>query len=616
MTKHTAISSIDSIAAENAIGNFDLSLTYLSELNPRQVTDPEEDGHMADSLIACGLIQNLSGLLDAEGRIGIVAGGRRWRGLNIAVKTNPELAYVPIRITTDPVLAEAWANVENSQRADLHPAQEIRAFGKMYDSNPDAARIAKVFGVTEKHVYRRLALSELADPILDALQGGEINLTMAAAFTTSDDEDRALEVLEQVKGRAESAHRMKTLLKPNAVKESDRRAVFVGKEAYKEAGGVLGGDLFAETQTFDSPDVLQLLFEELLQEKADEIAAQQGWKWGHATLDAYYGSYDAREAGFKVINKVEGVLTEEQAERADELSELAENDVLDDEGQSELDALEAIVEGDFTDEQKAFAGITVKVLNDGTISIIAGLIAPDDQEAAADAGIIPKEKKTKSDAPKSPYSQKLLTDLGAVKLASMQNAALDHGDYLLDLLAFHFSGMGGFQTVFNIRREKPNNRPDTDTGFELDERLTAGHNHPDDMWNVDLEAAFKEFQAKGKKHRNAEITRHLAEVLTGGNADFAKVVRAKVGASTRSVWTPTAENFFGRVSAPYLVALYQELLDLKANDPEAIRFAALRKGEKAEHMEKVFSEADTQAALKVTAEQKARIDAWVPDCIE
>ena len=115
---------------------------------------------------------------------------------------------------------------------------------------------------------------------------------------------------------------------------------------------------------------------------------------------------------------------------------------------------------------------------------------------------------------------------------------------------------------------------------------------------------------------NAEITRHLVEVLTGGNAEFAEVVRAKVGASTRSIWTPTAENFFGRVAAPYLVALYQDLLDLKANDPEAIRFTALKKGEKAAHMEDVFTKSDVQAALKVTAEQKARIDAWVPDCIE
>ncbi|MEP3296571.1 MAG: ParB N-terminal domain-containing protein, partial [Pseudoruegeria sp.] len=335
MTKHTPISSVEAIAAGNAIGNFDLSLTYLSELNPRQVTDPEEDGHMADSLMACGLIQNLSGLLDAEGRIGIVAGGRRWRGLNIAAEQKPELANVPIRITTDPVMAEAWANVENSQRADLHPAQEIRAFGKMYDSNPDVARIAKVFGVTEKYVYRRLALSELAEPILDALQGGEINLTMAAAFTTSDDEKRSLEVLDQVKGYAESAQRMKTLLKPNAVKESDRRAVVVGMDAYKAAGGVLGGDLFAETQTFDSPEILQRLFEETLEAKAAEFAEQEGWKWVDSTDDQHYMTYEAREAGYKIISKVEGVLTEEEVERMDELSELAEGDVLDEEGQAE-----------------------------------------------------------------------------------------------------------------------------------------------------------------------------------------------------------------------------------------------------------------------------------------
>lgn len=616
MTKQTPINAAEAIAAENAIGTFDLSLTYLSELNPRQVTDPEEDALMAQSIVACGLIQNLSGLLDTDGKIGIVAGGRRWRGLNIAVKDNPKLAAVPIRLTTDPLLAEAWANVENSQRAELHPALEIRAFGKMYDANPDVARISKVFGVTEKHVYRRLALSQLAEPILDALLAGEINMTMAAAFTTADDADRSLEVLEQVKGYAESAHRMKVLLKPNAVKETDRRAVVVGSDAYKEAGGVLGGDLFAETQTFDSPEILQRLFEETLEAKAVEFVEREGWKWADSTDDQHYMIYEAREAGYKIIQKVEGVLSEEQAERMDELSELAEGDVLDEEGQTELEMLEGIVEGDFTEEQKAFAGARIFIRSNGEVDAVVGMIAPEDQEAAAEAGIIPKEKKAKADAPKSPYSQKLAVDLGAVKLAAMQNAALDHGDYLLDLLAFHFSGLGGFQSVFNIRRDRPNNRPDTATGFEVDERLTAGHDHPDDMWDVDLDTAFTEFQAKGKKHRNAEITRHLVEVLTGGNAEFAEVVRAKVGASTRSIWTPTAENFFGRVGAPYLVALHQDLLDLKANDPEAIRFTALKKGEKAAHMEDVFTKPDVQAALKVTAEQKARIDVWVPDCIE
>ncbi|WGI21810.1 ParB/RepB/Spo0J family partition protein [Amylibacter sp. IMCC11727] len=608
MTKHTQINTAEAIAAENAIGSFDLSLTYLSDLNPRQVTDPEEDKLMADSLVSCGLIQNLSGLLDAE--------GRRWRGLNIAMEQKPELANVPIRITRDPALAEAWANVENSQRADLHPAQEIRAFGKMYNTNPDVARIAKVFGVTEKHVYRRLALSKLADPILDALQAGEINLTMAAAFTTSDDEARSLEVLEQVKGYAESAQRMKTLLKPHAIKENDRRAIFVGKDAYKAAGGVLGGDLFDDTQTFDDPDLLQRLFQEALDAKAAEIAEQEGWKWVDTTDDPHYMSYEAREAGYKFIYKVQGVLSEDQANRMDELSELAESDVLDEDGQAELAALEAIVAGEFTNEQKAHAGARIFIRHNGEVDGYYGLIAREDQDAAAEAGIIEKVTKAKSDAPNSPYSQKLLTDLNAIKLAAMQNAALDHGDYLLDLLAFHFSGMAGFQRVFNIRREKPNNRPDTATGFGVDERLNAGHDHPDDMWNVDLVEAFEAFQAKGKKHRNAEITRHLVEVLTGGNDDFVNGVRAKVGASTRSVWTPTAENFFGRVSAPYLVALYQDLLDLNASDPEAVKFAALKKGEKAAHMEDLFAKADTQAALKVTGTQKARIDAWVPDCIE
>ena len=113
-----------------------LPLLYLSDLNPRHEANEQEIELLAESLVACGLIQNLSGLKDEKGRVGIVAGGRRLRALNIAVKQDPSLGLVPVRIAPDAQTAEAWANVENAVRADLHPADEIRAFGKMYASAP------------------------------------------------------------------------------------------------------------------------------------------------------------------------------------------------------------------------------------------------------------------------------------------------------------------------------------------------------------------------------------------------------------------------------------------------------------------------------------------------
>ncbi len=57
------------------------------------------------------------------------------------------------------------------------------------------------------------------------------------------------------------------------------------------------------------------------------------------------------------IYPVPGVLSEEQSERYDELAELAEGDVLDEAGQAEFADLTNIVEGGFTDAQRAVAGV-------------------------------------------------------------------------------------------------------------------------------------------------------------------------------------------------------------------------------------------------------------------
>ena len=66
-------------------------------------------------------------------------------------------------------------------------------------------------------------------------------------------------------------------------------------------------------------------------------------------------------------------------------------------------------------------------------------------------------------------------------------------------------------------------------------------------------------------------------------------------------------------SGPYLETVWQSLLDLSATHPTATTFAKLKKGEKVDRMENLFSDPVTQKAFGVTAEQKERIEAWVPD---
>ncbi|TNB89472.1 hypothetical protein FHD68_17220 [Paracoccus marcusii] len=100
------------------------------------------------------------------------------------------------------------------------------------EAGADVSTIARSFGKTEAHVYRRLALAALPAAVLDALKTGHISYGMAKAFTVSQDEALTLQFLAEVMGRDVSEYRIKQALQPEAISGSDRRALFVGLDAY------------------------------------------------------------------------------------------------------------------------------------------------------------------------------------------------------------------------------------------------------------------------------------------------------------------------------------------------------------------------------------------------
>lgn len=605
-----------------AVESIPLADLYLSDMNPRQEADPEGIALLADSIAMIGLIQPIAGFRDEAGKIGVVAGGRRWRAIKLALERDPaladarpDLALVPVRLAPDAPTARAWAAVENTAREDLHPADEIRAFGRMREGGADVPTIARTFGLTEAHVYRRLALSALPAPVLDALKAGEITLGAAKAFTIADDEALALSVLDRIRGSEVSEHRLKQMLQPEAINAgSDRRARFVGLDAYRAAGGRISADLFADATLLHDTDLLDRLFAEKLEAEADAKEAE--WAWIE-TLAESYVPYGMAEKMARLY-RVEGDLTEEQAERYDELAELAEAEVLDEAGQAELEALQAILDGDFTDEQRRFGGWFMCVGQDGQIRMDGPYIRPEDKTAAIEAEVLTGHaarhiESGKDDAPKSPYSGALVADLQAMRSAAVQGAMLDKPELALDLLAYTFAQAWGGPLA--VRTDETPIKPATETGFAPDPRLLGVAEEGEDEDTASASDPFDAFRTKGKKHRNAVLALALARSLKYSDRDpvFAKI-EAETKAHIRQVWTPTAENFFARVSADYLDALH---LDLTGCDPQGNGFKAFKsqkKGEKAAGMERLFSDADYQAAWKIDAEKKARIAAWVPDC--
>ncbi len=318
---------------------------------------------------------------------------------------------------------------------------------------------------------------------------------------------------------------------------------------------------------------------------------------------------------------IEGELTEEETQEYDELADLANGGVLDADGEARLAALQAILDGEYSEDQKAHAGCILLVNNAGKVEVTAGLVRAEDKKAAIEAGVLQAPQVTKPDTPKSPYSQKLVADMQAIRLAAVQAALLSKPELVLDLLGFGLSeASGNFESVYGVRLDRPTNVPSVEDGFDREPRLDHGAD-PTAYWQngtrvEDLSEAFVTFRENGKKARNAKITEAIARTLPyqAGGAEFFGLIAEEAGADIRKHWTPTAENFFSRVSAGHLTDLLCEFLDCQPQDERVSAFAKLKKAEKAEKMEKLLSDPTTRKLMKLTAEQKTKLDTWVPDC--
>lgn len=620
MTKQQTIQTNDASAV---ILQIPLEMLTLSDLNPRKAVSEAHIASLADSIERFGLIHNLAGLMDEDGKVGIVAGGCRLRAIQLIVERskNHPFATIPVKLAANAAEAEDWASAENATREDMTPADEIRAFGRMKSRGASVPEIALAFAVTEARVYQRLALAGLPEPVLDALAAGEISLGTAKAFTLSDDETLTLGILDQVKGQAVSETAIKNALHPDAIKASDRRAKFVGIEAYEAEGGAVTRNLFSDEVFLASPALLDRLFAEKLETARADLIEAQGWAWADARRDSWFNYYDLDQMKLARIYPIEGELTEAEAEEYDELADLANSDVFDEDGEERLATLQAILDGDYSEDQKAHAGGIILVNGSGKLEMTAGLVRPEDKRAAIEAGVLQAPQSSKSDAPKSPYSQKLTADMQAIRLASVQAALLAKPELVLDLLGFGLSdASGSFESVFGIRLDRPTNVPSVEDGFTHELRLNHGTD-PSEYWQQgtrveDLSEALATFRESGKKTRNAKITEAITRTLPyhAGDPAFFNLIADEAGADIRKHWTPTAENFFSRVSAPYLIDLMCEFLDCDARDDRVVTFAKLKKAEKSEKMEKLVSDPTTQKLMGLTPEQKDKLDKWVPDC--
>jgi ParB family chromosome partitioning protein len=106
------------------------------------------------------------------------------------------------------------------------------------------------------------------------------------AFVIAEDHARQEAVCERLSYNRD-ASTIRRLLTETHVAATDRRAVFVGVEAYTEAGGTILRDLFTEDRGgyFENVALLDLLVTAKLGRAADALREAEGWKWTEVHLD-------------------------------------------------------------------------------------------------------------------------------------------------------------------------------------------------------------------------------------------------------------------------------------------------------------------------------------------
>src|SRR3954453_7994701 len=217
----------------------------------------------------------------------------------------------------------------------------------------------------------------------------------ASPFTITADHARQEQVWGAIqRGYNKEPYLIRRMLTEGKVSASDRRDVFVGAEAYQDAGGTIARDLFGQDHGgwFEDVALLERLVDEKLQAAAGEVMAER-WKWVETARDfPYHHTYGLR----RVFPTIEPLSEQDQARlealreelKQIELAHAETGEDLLEEVDQHLSELEAAIEaleprpGTFAPEDIALAGAYVSLAYDGRVRIERGYVRPEDEPRA------------------------------------------------------------------------------------------------------------------------------------------------------------------------------------------------------------------------------------------
>jgi ParB family transcriptional regulator, chromosome partitioning protein len=266
----------------------------LSQSNVRRVKAGVSIEQLAESIAQRTLLQSLNVRAEGNetGMFEVPAGGRRYRALELLVKQKrmAKTQAVPC-VVREGGIAEDDSLAENDERVGLHPLDQFRAFKTLSDAGLNEEDIAARHFVTPAIVRQRLRLASVSPKLHEVYAEDGITLEQLMAFSVTADHARQEQVWENVsRSGYDEPFQIRRTLTEATVRASDRRACFIGVEAYEQAGGSVERDLFEDDGGGWLQDValLDRLVTEKLAAEAETIA-KEGWKWISVAVGFPYG---------------------------------------------------------------------------------------------------------------------------------------------------------------------------------------------------------------------------------------------------------------------------------------------------------------------------------------
>jgi len=349
---------------------------------------------LAASIAAHGLLQSLVVRNGKKGKFAVVAGSRRLQALQQLVESGRiEADYaVPCQLVADDADATEISLAENAVRESMHPADEFEAFRNLSDKGMPAADVAARFGVTEAVVSKRLKLARVSPTILAAYRDGKLDLEQVMAFAITDDHKAQEKLLKVLRNMDDDPRSIRRALTDGEIPASHKVVKFVTLKAYEKAGGQIRRDLFAQ----DDEGVF-ILDQELLQtlalgklEKAADGLRKEGWKWVEVRLEQDHSEWSQCTRMHPEMAPLTPKLAKELAGLEQEYDTLETAWDANDDPDAEyperlreisdrIDAINEDREDVWPPDTLAIAGAVVRISYSGKLDIDRGFVLPADR---------------------------------------------------------------------------------------------------------------------------------------------------------------------------------------------------------------------------------------------